>query len=135
MAVDFPPGSPEYGDLQARAAQLQQVGRSLAANVRAGDVLGWLGGGLFAWILPGAGEFTDFEATERVREALVRHLGDEPLTLTTSVCELEDSDTPERLLWRGCIGLRWAALNGAGLTFRWSADAVEELSNLVAPTE
>jgi len=134
VAVDFPSSWPDYGDLEVRGSRLQQIGRWLKANVRSDDALGWIGGGLFAWILPGAGEFTDFEAAERVREALVSQLGDEPLIFTTSVCELQESDTPERLLWRACIGLRWAALNGAGVTFRWSADAVQALSDLVAPT-
>jgi GGDEF domain-containing protein len=135
VAVDFPSSFPGYRDLEVRGSRLLQIGRSLVANVRSDDAVGWMGGGLFAWILRGASDFTDFEAAERVREALVRHLGDEPMTFTTSVCEQLESDTPDRLLWRACVALRWAALNGAEVTFRWSPDAVQALSDLVAPTE
>jgi PleD family two-component response regulator len=134
VAVDFP-RTPEYRDLSARAAALRLVGSSLTTNVRSDDVLGWVGGGLFAWILRGTDEFADFEAVERVRQVLLRQLSAEPMSYTTSVCGLEASEGPEHLLWRACLGLRWADITGAGLTFRWSADAVQALSELASPTE
>jgi diguanylate cyclase (GGDEF)-like protein len=60
-----------YGHLSGDAA-LRLVGRTLAANVRAGDRVGRFGGEEFVVVLPGASEAAALAVAERLRVGVAR---------------------------------------------------------------
>jgi GGDEF domain-containing protein len=116
-------------DIEARDLALRDMARTLRRTVRTGETVGWIGGGLFAWVMVLKDEFSGWEAAERVRQEI---LGALPAAagaqISASVCEVTGEMSPEVALWRATVALYWGKMNGTGLSFRWSDEVVALLS-------
>lgn len=117
---------------QAGDAVLVEVGRRLASEARGGEVVARIGGGEFAWILPGADGLDGWQAAERARRAVAGapFPGVGVVTTSAGVCDLREAEGSVSDLFRFADGaLYWAKAQGRNATYRYTAEAVAELSD------
>ncbi len=99
---------------------LQEFGRRLGAEVRAGDIAGRWGGEEFLVVLPGADLPAALTAAERIRLAVCRApvvLNGTQIPITVSGgCALGPLDTPEELVARADAALYEAKVGGRNRT-------------------
>jgi GGDEF domain-containing protein len=129
FAVEFTDRAAEGASLDKRDRALRQFAVALRQTVRGGEPVGWVGGCLFAWLLPVTDEFAGWDAAERVRRTLQESLpSEEPLNISASVCELTGAGSAQDALWRATVALYWGKANGTGVSFRYSPEVVALLS-------
>jgi len=121
------------GERQASAGAvdrtLAEAARRLRAGVRRTEPLGALGAGQFAWILPGTDDLSAWHAAERLAALIPGDATDAlPLTVTAGVCELSYAESTLELLRLAELALRWAGIQGGGVTFRYTPEVVDLLA-------
>jgi GGDEF domain-containing protein len=128
LAVEPAPGAREAGAGTVDRS-LAEAARRLRVGVRRTEPLGALGAGQFAWVLPGTDDLSAWHAAERLA-ALIPGEATEalPLTVTAGVCELSYAESTLELLRLAELALRWAGIQGGGLTFRYAPEVVDLLS-------
>ena len=129
FAVEFTDPAKDGRGMNARDLALREFAVALRRTVRGGEPVGWVGGCLFAWLLPVADEFAGWDAAERVRRTLQEQIRPgEPLNVSASVCELSSAASAQDALWRATVALYWGKANGSGVSFRYSPEVVALLS-------
>jgi diguanylate cyclase (GGDEF)-like protein len=95
-------------------AVLQQLGRTLTAQLRGSDVLGRWGGEEFLLVTPGTAVSAAVEAAERLRKAVAGQpfAHGEPVTISAGVAGCRPADRPEALLHRADEALYRAKARG-----------------------
>ena len=101
---------------------LAEAAARIAAEARAVDSTGRIGGEEFAWLLPGANEAEALAAAERLRAAIRSAPFATGLDLTASlgVCALAAGEDPDGLLDRADRALYWAKACGRDTAVVWS---------------
>jgi diguanylate cyclase (GGDEF)-like protein len=129
FAVEFTDPAKDGHGMDARDRALREFAVALRRTVRGGEAVGWVGGCLFAWLLPVADEFAGWDAAERVRRTLQEQVrAGEQLNVAASVCELSSAASAQDALWRATVALYWGKANGSGVSFRYSPEVVALLS-------
>lgn len=107
----------EYGHAAGDEA-LMTVARTLAAETRAGDLLGRIGGEEFALLMPMTGRFQAHSVCERLRRAVAARLMTLPggptrfMTFSTGLAELIGGSTARSLMERADQALYVAKASG-----------------------
>jgi len=116
-AVNDEHGHPVGDRVLAEAAQ------RIAAEARAIDSVGRIGGEEFAWLLPDASAGETLAAAERVRAAMRARPFAHGLALTASigVCDLASASDAATLMERADQALYWAKAHGRDAALRWTA--------------
>ncbi len=114
---------------RGRGRLLEELGELLRAAVRHGEVVGRLAEMRFGWILPATDDLSAWHAAERVREVVARTAGaDGTVAISCGVCELARAGSEADLTRLAEVALRWARLQGTGITFRYSPEVVQLLA-------
>jgi diguanylate cyclase (GGDEF)-like protein len=102
---------------------LAEAARRIAAEARAIDSVGRIGGEEFAWLLPDAAPDETLAAAERLRAAMRARPFANGLELTASigVCDLAEAIDADTLMERADQALYWAKAHGRDAALQWSA--------------
>ena len=102
---------------------LAEAARRIAAEARAIDSVGRIGGEEFAWLLPDAAPDETLAAAERLRAAMRARPFANGLELTASIgiCDLAEAADPTTLMERADQALYWAKAHGRDAALQWSA--------------
>ena len=108
---------------------LRQLGGLMAELAGPEDTTARVGGEEFAWLMPGRDITQAQQAAEQLRivmeQSLVRGAR---ITLSSGVCALEDGLSAGEFFRRADAALYWAKAHGRNMTFRYSSEVLEELS-------
>ncbi len=117
----------EFGD-----RVIGRVARALSAQAGPNDLLAFIGGGTFAWVMPRVDAVSAYTAAERTRTlsaAAARELIATPaVTLSAGICDLRDADTATEIYRYAEIALSWAKSSGRDRTVRYSAELASRLA-------
>ena len=102
---------------------LAEAATRIAAEARAIDSVGRIGGEEFAWLLPDASAAETLAAAERLRAAMRARPFAHGLQLTASIgiCDLASAPDAETLMERADHALYWAKAHGRDAALRWTA--------------
>src|SRR4029079_410169 len=102
---------------------LAEAAQRIAAEARAIDSVGRIGGEEFAWLLPDASAAETLAAAERVRAAMRARPFAHGLALTASIrgCDLASAPDAATLMERADQALYWAKAHGRDAALRWTA--------------
>jgi diguanylate cyclase (GGDEF)-like protein len=102
---------------------LAEAARRIAAEARAIDTVGRIGGEEFAWLLPDAAPDETLAAAERLRAAIRSRPFAHGLDLTASIgiCDLGAAPDAATLMERADQALYWAKAHGRDAALQWSA--------------
>jgi hypothetical protein len=127
LSIDPRPGEPP--NPVAWDGFLAEAALRLRRGVRRTEPLGDLGTGQFGWILPATDDLSGWHAAERLGTLVPGQAADAlPVVVTSGVCELSHAESTMELLRLAELALRWAGIQGGGLTFRYTPEVVELLS-------
>jgi Diguanylate cyclase, GGDEF domain len=103
---------------------LAEAARRIAAEARAIDSIGRIGGEEFAWLLPDASAAETLAAAERLRAAMhARPFAHGlPLTASIGICDLAAAPDPSLLLERADQALYWAKSSGRDAALQWTPE-------------
>ncbi len=116
---------------QVGDAVLREAARRLAGLARGGDLVARVGGDEFAWMMPESAGMEAWRAADRAREAVAAepfsNVGE--LTISAGVCDLSEAADPSELFRLADGALYWAKQHGRDVTFLYSPEVVEVLSD------
>jgi diguanylate cyclase (GGDEF)-like protein len=103
---------------------LAEAARRIAAEARAIDSVGRIGGEEFAWLLPDAAASETLAAAERLRAAMGARPFAHGLSLTASIgiCDLACAPDAQLLLERADQALYWAKTSGRDAALQWTPE-------------
>jgi diguanylate cyclase (GGDEF)-like protein len=109
---------------------LAEAARRIAAEARAIDSVGRIGGEEFAWLLPDASPAETLAAAERLRAAMSARPFAHGLALTASIgiCDLAAAPDPDTLMERADQALYWAKALGRDAALQWSASTAARVA-------
>jgi diguanylate cyclase (GGDEF)-like protein len=102
---------------------LAEAAARIAAEARAIDSVGRIGGEEFAWLLPDASAAETLAAAERVRAAMAARpfAHGLPVTASIGICDLASTGDADTLMERADQALYWAKAHGRDAALQWTA--------------
>jgi diguanylate cyclase (GGDEF)-like protein len=115
---------------QAGDAVLVAVARHLEGTVRGADLVARIGGDEFAVLMPETAADAAEAMAERAHDAIRSDAADglPGVTVSIGICDMQHAATAEDLLRHADGALYWAKANGRDAVWRYSPEAIEDLS-------
>jgi diguanylate cyclase (GGDEF)-like protein len=122
---------------QAGDRVLVLFAQRLKAHSREGELVARIGGEEFAWLMPETDQHGAYAAAERVRNAIESTPFEDAgrVTLSAGVCSTENARDADTLVRDADRALYWAKGSGRNMTFLYTPEARDTLSNDEAPDQ